>query len=125
VVIHPRIRKQKSLANAGSGEDYAGEGDSGHMNEHRKSPWFHGIVVSIVLTVLSPLIGRHASTNALLSIIKEAGSPEGVNVAHLNQAISTAQSAWVISLVLSSIASVALVVCLIGYIKEQRKSNQR
>jgi predicted permease len=83
------------------------------------------MMVSIVLTVLSPLIGRHTSTNAMLRIMKEAGSPEGVNAAHLNQAISTAQSAWVASLVLSSIASVALVVCLIAFIKEQRKSNQQ
>jgi biopolymer transport protein ExbB/TolQ len=91
------------------------------MNKQKKSPWLKGVIISGVFVVLPPLVGLVPTVIGMLRAFRAMGATGTLDKAELSQAISFSFWATMVGFGVSSVAVIALVVCVVGLVMEQRK----
>lgn len=100
-----------------------GEGDEERcfVNEKKKSLWLKGVIVSAVLVVLPPLAGLAPTVIGMLRAFRTLSAGGVVSDTELSQDISTSLCATAAGIAVSSIAAIALIICVVGLVLERRK----
>ncbi len=94
------------------------------MNKQKLSPWLKGVIVSTVLVILPPLIGLVPTVIGMMRAFRAIRAGGGGDATELSQAISVALYSTAVGFLVAFAAAIALVICLVGLVMEQRKRNQ-